>query len=211
LSTPWEERPSITSLIETIKASFVDPTRFFGRMRVDNTAGALSYYWIVSAFGVIVGQLWSAAFALAGISFGGAGATAEGFPAALSGPGGALLIGFGSALIAPVILFIVAGIIHLGAMIFRSADHGFNATLRSVAYASGPAILQAVPFCGGPIGGIWSLVLMVIGIWKTQRTSVGAAVGAVLLPAALAMCCACAVVGVVAAVSGTAAALFGDM
>jgi hypothetical protein len=112
-------------------------------------------------------------------------------------------------LLAPLGLFISAGIYHLFGMLFRSANRGFDATLRTVAYASGPSLLQLVPLCGGVVGGIWMIVLTVIGYWKTQRTSVAAALAVVLIPIVLAFCCVCVGAGILFSMVGNMTAALG--
>jgi hypothetical protein len=207
--TPWEQRDRLgffPALVETIKRSFVDPVGFFGRMRIDNADGAISYYWLLAGFGTLVGQLWQAALAAVGV---GAPAGGDGPFATFGQSGGPLfhlMAGVIVAALSPIFLFISAGIIHLCAMLFRSAERGFNATLRAVAYSSGPAILYIIPMCGGLIGGIWTLVLIVIGVWKTQRSSVGQAVGAVLVPVMLLVCCVCGAAIFASAMAGMGAA-----
>ncbi|MGI5861929.1 MAG: YIP1 family protein [Myxococcales bacterium] len=210
--TPWEERATrgfFAAYAETLKRSFVAPVEFFGSMRVDNMNGAISFYWLNTAIGAIVGYFWQALFAVAGSG------TNVSLPAehpfaqyADFQPGPLFYLGMGvaAAAFAPVALFISAGIYHLGAMLFKTANNGFNATVRSVAYASGPALLAIVPFCGSAAGGLWTLALVVIGLWKTQRGSLGGAVGAVLVPIVVVACCVCASVGAAAAVGGFAAA-----
>lgn len=195
-SSPWERRGEIgffPALLETLKRSATDPAHFFERMRVDNADGAVSYYWLVGGLGGLFGQLWQAVFAALKI-----GANRGGdipMPAWASfanmGPMSHLGMGIAALLLAPVFLYIGAGIFHFSAMLFRSAGNGFNATLRAVAYSAGPGLLGVIPACGAVIGGIWSLIIMVIALWKLQRTSAGLAAGAVLLPLGLLLCCVC--------------------
>jgi hypothetical protein len=176
-----------------VKRAATDPVNFFGRMRVDNADGALSFYWIVAGVGAFFAQLWQAGLT-AVTSLGSVGSLPADNPmAALSRLGPLVYVGLGVAvlILAPLFLYLGAGIMHLSAMVLRSSSRGFNATLRAVAYAAAPNLLAVIPICGGIIGGIWSLVLMVIAIWKLQRTSVGLAVAVVLLPLVLALCCAC--------------------
>lgn len=201
--TPWEERGRLgffPALFETIKQSFVDPVSFFARMRTDDVVQPLFYYWIVAGFGALVGNLWQAMMA----AFRSATTPEMNLPAdnpltpflqsmmeMQNSPATAMWTAIGGVVLAPVWLFVYAGILHLFAMLFRCANRGFSATLRSVAYASGPIVLAIVPFCGSFIGGLWSTVLMVIGLWKTQRGSLGGAIGAVVTPLVIFACCLC--------------------
>jgi ABC-type polysaccharide/polyol phosphate export permease len=54
-------------------------------------------------------------------------------------------------------------------------------------------VLAIVPFCGGAIGAIWSLVICIIGLAEAQRIPVWKAALAVLLP--IVLCCCCCAVG----------------
>lgn len=211
-STPWERRSELgffPALLETLKRSMTDPVRFFERMRVDNADGAVSYYWLVAGIGGLFAQLWQAAFSALKI---GATSSFSSFPVtdnpmaswANLGPMAQVGAGLVALALAPVALYISAGIFHLSAMLFRSAGSGFNATLRAVAYAAGPSLLGVIPACGSLIGAVWMLVLLVIAIWKLQRTSVGLAVGTVLAPMALLLCCLC--IGLTAAIGAIGAA-----
>jgi len=57
-----------------------------------------------------------------------------------------------------------------------------------VAYSGGvTALISVIPLCGGFIGAIWQVVLVIVGLAETHRISTGKAAAAVLLPVAL--CC----------------------
>lgn len=104
----------------------------------------------------------------------------------------------------PIGLFISSGLTHLALMVFGSAKQPYEATFRVNAYAYGSVgWTWAIPFCGSLIGGIWGIVLEIIGIARVHQVSTGMAAAAVLVPVAililLAFC--------VAAIFG--AALFG--
>ncbi|MBI5543983.1 MAG: YIP1 family protein [Deltaproteobacteria bacterium] len=209
--TPWEERDKrglLAAYFETVKRSFTEPTKLFERMPVQHAKGALSYFWITTALGGFAGQLWSAL--LSPLMHSGPKLPAEHplapFLNSSSSPLLSLAMGVAIAALAPLLLYFNAGLFHLGLLLFKSGKNGFNATLRAVAYSSGPGLLQIVPLCGGAIGGLWTLVLVVIALSKTQRTSVGAAIGAVLVPIALLSCCACGVLAIAMALGMTAAA-----
>jgi hypothetical protein len=200
--TPWEERDKrgfFVGFYETVKRSFVAPTSFFEKMPVDDSDGALSFYWINAGIGTLVGQLWSVVFAAVGIGSPGTPKLPADHPLAtymntMSSPWWNLIIGLVFAAASPLFLYIYAGLFHLGLMIFKGNKTGFKASLRSVGYASGPLLLQVIPVCGFAIGYIWSLVLTVIGLSKTHRTTTGTAIGAVVLPMVVLICCFCALV-----------------
>jgi hypothetical protein len=51
-------------------------------------------------------------------------------------------------------------------------------------------VFQVVPFCGGLIGMVWSIVVQIIGLKEMHETGGGTATAAVLLPMVL-CCCLC--------------------
>jgi hypothetical protein len=79
-------------------------------------------------------------------------------------------------------------------MLLDGASQGFEATLRVLSYAHAASVLAIVPFCGGFIALIWSLVLWIIGLAEAQRIPVWKAALAVLLP--IFLCCCCCAVGI---------------
>ena len=79
-------------------------------------------------------------------------------------------------------LFLLSGIIHLALMILGGAARGFEATFRVACYSEAAALLNIIPVCGGVIGPIVMIVLMIIGISEAHGTTRGRAAAAVLLP-----------------------------
>lgn len=187
--TPWEQRATLgffPAFFKTLRLSLFRPSDFFGKMRVDNTKGALSFYWINFAALFFPGIIWNILFTpltLKNLS-----------PIQISSAGIRVMVTIAGILItwaimAPAVLYIHAAIVHLGTLLFNCSKNGFNATLRSVAYASSTNWFSMIPICGFFIAYIWNLVLIIIGICKTQRTSVGRAVGAVVVPIFILACC----------------------
>ncbi len=200
--TPWEQRASlglVNALIKTIQLALFRPNNFFSRMRVDNTDGALSYYWINAAVGGFFGVFWQIIFSVLGIAISPGSRLNEG----ISSPIFYILIALAGAIFAPVGLYLSALLIHLGTLIFKCSNNGFNATFRSVAYASSSAWFNIIPVCGGVIAGVWSLIIVVVGITNTQRTSAGKAVASVLVPPLILTCCiAVPIIGLIASLAG---------
>jgi hypothetical protein len=79
-------------------------------------------------------------------------------------------------------LYIVAGVLHVVLLILRGANRGYGATLRVFCFSAGPQLFTIVPFIGPAVGGVWSLVVTVIGLREVHKTTTGKAVAAVLLP-----------------------------
>ena len=182
---PWEERESYGTLnayFATATKSLLHPTEFFSRLPID--AGYLNPI----LFGVMTVVL-SAVFTYI-------------WSALLRGGGGlfSFLIGLpfivlGSFIMIPIALFIGSGILHLCLLLVRGANEGYQATFRVVSYSSVPSLFSVVPIVGS-IASLWSIVLMVIGLRETHKTSTGKSVAAVLIPVAVVV-----VLAVVAALS----------
>lgn len=93
--------------------------------------------------------------------------------------------------------FVGSGVFHLLLMLFGGANHGYETTFRTVCYTYGAAaVLAIIPMCGqGLIMPIWFIVCCIIGLSRTQETSAGKAVAAVLAPLVLCCCCIGALIG----------------
>jgi len=89
-----------------------------------------------------------------------------------------------SPVLALVVLYIVAGVAHILLKIVGGQKYGFETTTRVVAFSHSPAIFVAVPYLGPVVGGVWSIVLAIIGFREAHETTTGRATAAVLLPLA---------------------------
>jgi hypothetical protein len=105
-------------------------------------------------------------------------------------------------------VFLAAGILHLFLLLLGGARRDFEATFRVVSFAQATSILFLVPFCGQFVGGIWTLVLYVLGFAEAHQIGHGKAAAAVLLPIVLLCCCCAALVFLFA---GAVAGLVGQM
>lgn len=94
-------------------------------------------------------------------------------------------------------LFVASGITHLSLMILRGANRPFENTFRVVCYASSlSSMMQILPFCGSTIGGLWALVVQVVGVYRTNGIGPGRATAAVLLPLILCLCAVLLAIGI---------------
>jgi len=193
---PFEDLPRhgfFPGLWATIRMILIGPAAFFRVMPV--TGGMtkpLVFHLLLAEFMMACQYLWG----LAGI-----GATAE----YLNSPE-IMDLGLGSAEAAPVLLFVVyplllvlrlmlmTGIFHLLLRMVRSGGSGAEATFRVLSYSAAPLLLGVIPGFGPLIGGIWSIVLTILGLKETHRTSISAAMFAVLVPILLMLA---AVIGLV--------------
>jgi hypothetical protein len=196
---PWEDRGALgffPALLGNMRLCLFEPAAFFSRLpRRENLGSALGYVALLGWIGSLGGFFWSLALKAPQMalmrSMGIEPRTHE-LPPGLQG-----IIYFGALLLAPLFIvigvFIWSAILHVVLWIVGGAKEGFEATARVVSYSAGSTYpFQLIPVCGGFVGGIWSLVLQIIGLSKAHDISPGRAALAVLLP--LALCC---VVGVV--------------
>jgi hypothetical protein len=201
-SIPWERRDEIglvAALVETTKQVLTGPADFFRRMPVAGGVGSpLLYAVIIGYLGILVSAVYSAVFIVVRGSAGAFGSFGDRpevarMMEAFSGWGGIIAqVLFGPFGIV-IGLFVSTAIVHVMLMLLDGASQGFEATLRVLSYAHAASILVIVPLCGGPIAGIWSIVLWIIGLAEAQRIPAWKAALAVLLP--IFFCCCCCAVG----------------
>jgi hypothetical protein len=211
--TPWERRASIgfaSGLIETTQQVLASPAAFFRSMPVEGGIGSPLLYGLLLGYaGIVVTAIYEFVMtAVIGTSLGSLGelggeneALARMLPAIQGGVG----LGF-KLVLGPVILlamlFLLAGIMHLGLMMVGGAARGFEATLRVLCYSEATAVFQVIPVCGQLIGSVYMLVLLTIGLAEAHGTTRGKALVAVLLPVFACCCCLGAIVFFVMALAG---------
>ena len=101
-------------------------------------------------------------------------------------------VGIGTLLFLPLFLiagaFIFSAILHFFLILTGSANGGFEATFRALAYSAGAtSMLQLVPLCGGYIYPMAYLVYGVIALKEVHRTDIWRVVVSMLL--ILLLCC----------------------
>jgi hypothetical protein len=99
-----------------------------------------------------------------------------------------ILLMFLSPLLVAIGIFISAAINHLCLMLFGAAKGGFITTFRGIAYGNTPALLSILPFCGGFIGGIWAMVLVIMAFKIGHETDWWRAILAYFLPTFICCC-----------------------
>jgi hypothetical protein len=193
----WEDREHVgffEALWKTWVESVFNPDKFFSNLPFKGGLGspilyALILLWITqivdSVYRLLFANYWLALFRDYFSQY-------SQYYNFEFGAGVSLLSFFLRIIIAPafiiIAIFIISGIYHVICMIFGWAKRDFEATLRAIAYSTGPAIISIIPFCGAPIGWIWSLVLAIIGLKHMQKTSGGKATFVILLPILLCCC-----------------------
>ncbi len=211
----WDQRDRVGflgALVETTRQVLAEPRGFFRAMPVTGGLGSpLLYAVVIGWVGLAASAFYQAIFrSVVGSSWGAFGERPE--LAALLGwvegwVGFVAQVVFGGVFVV-IGVFLAAGIIHLLLLLLGGARRDFEATFRVVSFAQATSILFLVPFCGQLVGGIWCLVLYVLGLAEAHQIGHGKAAAAVLLPIVL-VCCCCAALAFVFA--GAIAGLAGQM
>jgi hypothetical protein len=193
----WETQPvGPESFLDTAKMFLMAPAEAWKRTReTGDFMRPFLFALIVAWVGAIFNAVWSAMF--------GAGILKMLPPQyhrfMMFGAGHGLLINIIAAPIFIAIgLFIGTAIFHVSFMIvgaLKGSRSGFEGTFRAVSYSSIAHIAYLVPFIGGLVALVWRIFLMVLGVQQLHRTTQGKAVLGILLPVAI--CCVCAVIGIV--------------
>ena len=178
---PWpppEDGPILAAFAATWKGATFDPGSFFAETPRDHgTGAALLYYLVIGILVAGAGLFWESIPLMTDTI------PQESWLAELGyGPVSPLA----SFLLTPVVLMasiaVSAGVVHVLLLMFNGANHGFGTTIRVFSYAHSPAIFGVVPIIGPLIGGIWSVVLAIIGLREAHETDGWKPVVAVLLP-----------------------------
>ncbi len=102
-----------------------------------------------------------------------------------------------------LMLFVIAGILHVLLLIFGAGKQGYIATFRTIAYSQGSAVFNIIPLMGSMIATIWGIVLQVIGFKEAHRTTYGKVVLAIIvIPFVLCVFCCIFFVMMVAGIVG---------
>lgn len=164
---PWEDPdlPFPEDLWRTWRESLFSPGEFFRRVTDRGTVvRALLYYLLATVAGAFFALLWQSLwFSLVDL-----GARLEAGGAAAAGP---VISFFTSPFVALLALVVFTLLYHLAALVLAPRHRGMAGTARVLCYAAGPSVLAAVPLLGTVVGGVWSLVLQVVGLREVHRTT----------------------------------------
>jgi hypothetical protein len=176
----WEDMENLgffRAFFSTIRDVLFHPSRFFSRMPVE---GGLIHPLIFALIMGVLGGVFSLVYQFLFVSFLGMLPNAE-------GTGGFQVpMMIGSAIGLPIMtiigVFLVSAVLHVCLMIVRGNKKGFEATFRVVAYTMSTQIFGIIPLLGGLIGGIWTVVVQIIGIRESHGISTGRSALAIFLP-----------------------------
>jgi hypothetical protein len=202
-SIPFEDRsrPFGERLLATAGKAFSDPVALFSRVEGTDILAPLLYGVVVGVVGMVVAATWQ-------ILFGGFLSLLQPDDSAeelVASTGMIVLLVLFSPLLVAISLFISSGLYHLMLLLVGDGKRGFAVTFRAVAYGSTPQLLGIVPFCGGIVGGIWSIVVTIIGAKTAHETDALRAIVAYFIP--VVVCC--GLILLVLSMAGFVAA-FGD-
>ena len=198
VGTAWDRRSRIgffNALVETTKQVLTQPSAFYRSMPVTGGLGSPLLYGVVLGWaGLVAAGFYQAIFrSIVGSSWASLGAERPEIGALLGWVEGwagfVAQVVFGG-VFAVIGMFVATGILHLMLLLLGGAQRGLEATFRVVAFAEATSLLFLVPFCGQFVGGVWCLVLYIIGLAEVHRIGHGKAAAAVLLPILLCCCCA---------------------
>jgi len=201
--TPWERRDTLgflNALIETTKQVLSQPAAFFRSMPVTGGIGnPMLYAVIVGYVGLFASTIYNLVFRsvlTSSLSRMGGNSDMERLASYMQGGAGLVVnLIFGPVFIV-MGLFISAGVFHLALLALGGATRGFEGTFRVAAYSQAASIFNVIPGCGGLIGLVYAIVLLVIGLSEAHGISRGKAAAAVLVPFVLICCCCLGIVGI---------------
>jgi hypothetical protein len=179
--SPWERERSFATLVETMRLVLFHPREFYSGLALE-AKGYWSYLLAIGWPSTILGGALALAFPMiATFSFGQAATEGD----ALAG---AMVVGL-VVLFAPLQIMIATAIQGAIAHLFLRMAGGANARLetsvRTAAYSQSVLVINWIPLLGPVVGGIWGLVLLVIGLKEMHRTTYARVLAAILVPLVL--------------------------
>jgi len=180
---PWESRPGngfVWGIFRTLKDVLFSPAAFFRKLTFSRgLREPLLFGLLVGAVGNMFGLFWPVIMVSAGLfPFGGS------MLAQLS-PGLIFLILVVAVPICVMLsMFIYSAILHLLLLMVRGGKNGFEATFRVVAYSQAAQVWELIPIVGSWIGGVWQLIVQVVGLREIHGVSYLRIILAFLLPIA---------------------------
>ena len=173
-----EDTGYFTDLWRTFRSVLFSPTAFFGSLREPGgLKNSIAFGILLGSIGAMFNIFWR--FFLMPEEFADIINTIP-WPLSLNH----LFIIF--IVISPLIILfmmlVTAVVLHIFLIILRGANNEFEATMKVSAYINATSMFYIIPYLGGIIGWIWSMVITVIGLREIHKTSTLKALFTVLLP-----------------------------
>lgn len=169
---PWDQREEVgffPALGETIKLLFTRPTDFFKGLGPVETIKSPFLFYLAIALPLLL-VTFGLTMAIGKAPNLGMGEFEVAMPVFM-------LLGLVFTVIG---IFIQAGLMHLG-VLMCGGKGGFVGTFTVLAYAYVTSIFGLIPFVGGLVGGIWGVILTIIGYKYVHKFTTGKAVLAYFL------------------------------
>ena len=184
----WERREELgvgTAMLRTIRDVLFSPTAAFAQMKQEGGwAEPLQFAVVVGSIFIWVAQAWDLLTRSLFVGL-------PGFPTQDIAAANAQEVWV--ALMAPFLVvvatFFAAALVHVLLLMLGGAPFGYEATFRVVSYSWAAGVFNLLPICGVIIGGVWRIVVQIIGIREAQQVPTGRAAAAVLIPVILACIC----------------------
>jgi hypothetical protein len=186
--TPWEDRADTgfwRGFFRTVGSVLFSPTTLFRSLSYRGGIGEpLAFGLLAGSVGCMVGLFWQFLLAAAGLFSFGAFLNGQAL-----GPFTALVIFVIIMALLPLFvalgIFVHASVMHLLLRLVRGGTHGFEGTFRVISYSQAAHLWALVPFVGGWVGGLWLIIVQVIGLREVHETTYLRIFFAFLIPVAV--------------------------
>ena len=183
-ATAWENRSELglwQGIYRTFKSVLFSPGNFFSTITFKGgKKDPLAFGLLLGSIGTMFGLFWYFLMTSGGLMA---------YGDELIGQFTMSLVFLGVMIISPLfvtmIIFLTSGIMHLFLLIVGAGRNGFEATFRVMAYSQAVQIFGLIPFIGGIIGGLWLLIVQVVGLREIHETSYFRVIIAILIPLTL--------------------------
>jgi hypothetical protein len=179
--TPWESPVGLglwSRIYQTFKAVLFSPEAFFSTLAFKGgIREPLAFGLLAGSMGSMFGVFWQFILLSEGVSF-----LSEYILSDVALGLIFMIIMISVPIFVTLSMFIYSGILHLFLLIVRGGENGFEATFRVISYSQAAQALGLVPFIGGWIGGVWQLVVQIIGLREIHDTSYFRIITAFLIP-----------------------------
>jgi len=181
---PWEQRSNVglwQGIYQTTKAVLFSPEALFSTMTFNGgIREPLAFGLLVGSLGAIFGLFWHFLMLTGGLS-----SFSESIPGQFTMAFIFLLVMVMVPFFVTLGIFIYSWILHLLLLMVGGGKNRYEATFRVVSYSQATHVWSLIPFIGGWIGGIWQLIVQIIGLRAIQETSYLRVIFAFLIPVLL--------------------------
>jgi len=197
---PWENRKELgffNALFRTIVQVIKEPSQFFRSMsKEEEYTEPLFFGAMTSIFTMVISYIWVVPLVLfMPLMLASFGQSSTDMFASSMGSFFQMIfqLFFGIIWIIPG-LFINAGILHLGLLIFGANKNGYANTFKVVCYSTSASALGVIPLIGWLLA-LYKIAVEIIGLRETHETTTGKAILAwIIVPA---ICCLLAMIAII--------------